>query len=61
MSFKPREFYGQVKEELSKVSWPSSENTITTSAVVVVVVGMITIYLGVIDAIVSKLAQLIIG
>lgn len=59
--FKPVSFYNQVKEELKKVSWPTSEATITTSIVVLVVVGLITAYLGVVDFIVSKLAQQVIG
>ncbi len=60
-SFKPVVFYNQVKEELKKVSWPTKEATITTSLVVLVVVGLITAYLGVVDFIVSKLAQQVIG
>lgn len=59
--FKPVSFYNQVKEELKKVSWPTKEATITTSIVVLVVVGLITAYLGVVDFIVSKLAQQVIG
>lgn len=59
--FKPVSFYNQVKEELKKVSWPTREATITTSIVVLVVVGLITAYLGVVDIIVSKLAQQVIG
>ncbi len=60
-SFKPVVFYNQVKDELKKVSWPTKEATITTSLVVLVVVGLITAYLGVVDFIVSKLAQQVIG
>lgn len=59
--FKPVSFYNQVKDELKKVSWPTREATITTSIVVLVVVGLITAYLGVVDFIVSKLAQQVIG
>ncbi|MDE7169776.1 MAG: preprotein translocase subunit SecE [Mucispirillum sp.] len=60
-SFKPIMFYNQVKDELKKVSWPTRENTVATSIVVVVVVGLITIYLGIVDAVVSRLAQMVIG
>lgn len=60
-SFKPIMFYNQVKDELKKVSWPTRENTVATSVVVVVVVGLITIYLGIVDAVVSRLAQMVIG
>ncbi len=60
-SFKPVLFYNQVRDELKKVSWPTRQATISTSIVVLVVVGLITAYLGVVDLIVSKLAQKIIG
>ncbi len=60
-SFKPVLFYNQVRDELKKVNWPTKEATISTSIVVVVVVGLITAYLGIVDAIVSRLAQQIIG
>ena len=60
-SFKPVSFYNQVRDELKKVNWPTKEATISTSIVVVVGVGLITAYLGIVDAIVSRLAQQIIG
>ena len=60
-SFKPVSFYNQVRDELKKVNWPTKEATISTSIVVVVVVGLITAYLGIVDAIVSRLAGQIIG
>ncbi len=60
-SFKPAVFYNEVKEELSKVNWPTKEATVRTSAVVLVVVGLITAYLGIVDAVVSRLAAVVIG
>ena len=60
-SFNPVSFYNQVRDELKKVNWPARETTISTSIVVVVVVGLITAYLGVVDSIVSRLAGQIIG
>lgn len=60
-NFKPKVFYKEVKEELSKVSWPTKEATIRTSLVVLVVVGLITAYLGGVDAILSRLAAVVIG
>ncbi len=60
-NFKPAVFYKQVREELSKVNWPTREATIRTSAVVLVVVGIITAYLGAVDAVVSRLAAMVIG
>ncbi len=60
-NFKPISFYNQVKDELKKVNWPTKQATISTSLVVVVVVGLIAAYLGVVDAVVSRLAQFVIG
>ena len=60
-SFNPVSVYNQVRDELKKVNWPTKETTISTSIVVVVVVGLITAYLGIVDAIVSRLAGQIIG
>ncbi len=60
-SFNPRSFYNQVRDELKKVNWPTRETTISTSIVVVVVVGLVVAYLGIVDAIVSRLAQQVIG
>ena len=60
-SFNQVSFYNQVRDELKKVNWPARETTISTSIVVVVVVGLITAYLGVVVAIVSRLAGQIIG
>lgn len=60
-SFNPVSFYNQVRDELKKVNWPTKETTISTSIVVVVVVGLITAYLGIVDAMVSRLAGQIIG
>lgn len=60
-NFKPKLFFNQVKDELQKVNWPTRQATVSTSLVVVVVVAMITVYLGIADAIISRLMRLIIG
>lgn len=60
-NFKPKVFYTQVREELSKVNWPEKEATLRTSLVVLAVVAIITAYLGAVDAVVSRLAAAIIG
>lgn len=60
-NFKLNVFFEGVKAELQKVNWPTREDTIGTTMVVLVVVGIIAVYLGVVDAVVSRLAQVIIG
>ncbi|MDR2869074.1 MAG: preprotein translocase subunit SecE [Deferribacteraceae bacterium] len=61
MSFKPAVFYNEVKEELAKVSWPSKEQTLGTTTVVLVVVALLTAYLGGIDFILARVAAAIMG
>lgn len=61
MNFKPKVFYTEVKEELKKVSWPTKEQTIRTTAVVAVVVAIIAVYLGAVDAVLARLASVVLG
>jgi preprotein translocase subunit SecE len=61
MPFDPKLFYKEVREELQKVTWPTKENTVATSLVVVVLVIFITIYLGVADIFFSQIFNAILG
>ena len=59
--FNLKNFFTEVKEELEKVSWPTREQTIKTTAVVLIAVVIVTIYLGVADGILSAISKRIIG
>ena len=50
-----------VKIELGKVTWPTRKETIATTGVVVLIVFLISLYLGACDIVLSKLMQLILG
>jgi len=50
-----------VKIELSKVTWPTRKETVATTGVVVLIVFLISLYLGACDIVLSKLMQLILG
>lgn len=54
-------FFESVKIELGKVTWPTRKETIATAAVVVVIVLLISLYLGACDIILAKLMRLILG
>lgn len=54
------QFLREVKVELSKVAWPSRKETIGTTAVVLVFVFIIAIFLGIVDMGLSSLVRLII-
>ena len=54
-------FLTEVKQELKKVTWPSKDETIGTTVVVLVLVVLISAFLGVVDISLSKVMKLIIG
>lgn len=54
-------FIDSVKIELSKVTWPTRQETIATTGVVVTIVLLISLYLGACDLILAKLIQKILG
>lgn len=54
------QFLREVKVELTKVTWPSKQQTIGSTAVVIVFVFIISIFLGVVDLGLSSLVRLIL-
>ena len=60
MITKALEFLAEVKAEVDKVTWPSRREALGGTAVVVVVVLLMATFLGIIDAILSKIVQSII-
>ncbi|MBS3754416.1 MAG: preprotein translocase subunit SecE [Desulfobacterales bacterium] len=54
------QFLREVKVELSKVTWPSRKETVGTTAVVLVFVIIIAIFLGAVDFVLSNLVRLIL-
>ncbi len=50
-----RTFLTDVRVELKKVTWPSRPDTIASTGVVIVVVFLISFYLGIIDIALSKM------
>jgi len=58
---KTKDFLQEVKEELGKVTWPTRKETIATAWVVIVIVLLISLYLGACDIILAKLMRLILG
>ncbi len=58
---KTRVFFEEVKTELEKVTWPTRKETIGTTWVVVVIIFLISVYLGACDLILAKLMRLILA
>jgi preprotein translocase subunit SecE len=53
MYAKAVQFYRDVRSELRKVTFPTRTETIASTAVVIVVVFIVAIYLGVVDFVLS--------
>lgn len=56
-----RQYLRDVVYELRKVIWPSRKETIGSTSVVLVIVLLCAVYLGLIDAILSRLVRIFVG
>ena len=56
-----RSFLTDVRVELKKVTWPSRQDTISSTGVVLVVVFIISFYLGIIDILLSRMVSTLFG
>ena len=57
----PAQFYQQVRQEVSKVTWPSRKETMVTSAMVFVMVIAVSLFFLVIDYILGTEVGYILG
>lgn len=52
-------YFREVRSELRKVVWPTRQELITYTIVVLVVVAVVSVFLGIVDVAVSELLTLI--
>jgi preprotein translocase subunit SecE len=52
-----KQFLREVKQELKKVTWPSRKDALSGTAVVLVAVFVIAIFLGIVDSGLSSLVR----
>ncbi len=55
-----KKFLEEVKIELGKVTWPSRKETVATSWVVILIIVLISLYLGACDVVLAKLMRFIL-
>lgn len=58
---KAKNFLQEVNVELGKVTWPTRKETVATAWIVVVIIVLISLYLGACDVVLAKLMRLILG
>ena len=54
-------FVSQVKVEMSKVSWPSRDELIASTTVVLIFTILLALYIGVCDLVLSRFVNLLIS
>ena len=55
-----KEFAGEVKSEFKKIVWPDKKVTIGSTGVVLVLVFLVSVYLGAVDLFIGKLVSYIL-
>ena len=55
------QFLKDAKVELKKVTWPSPKQTMASTAVVIIIVFIVSIYLGIVDFVLAKLVKFVLG
>lgn len=55
------QFLREVKTELKKVAWPNKRQTIQSTGVVLVLVGIVSIFLGLVDWVLAYLVKQVVG
>ena len=57
----PTEFYRQVRQEVSRVTWPTRKETTVTTITVFVMVFLSALFFFVIDQLLSQTVRLVLG
>jgi len=55
------QFMREVVQELKRVAWPSRRQTISSTGVVLALVILVSIFLGLVDFVLSRLVRFLIG
>jgi preprotein translocase subunit SecE len=55
------QFIKEAKVELKKVTWPTPKQTLASTAVVIIIVFIVAIYLGIVDFVLTKLVKFVLG
>ncbi|MBL7069605.1 MAG: preprotein translocase subunit SecE [Candidatus Omnitrophica bacterium] len=60
MANKAAQFVNEVKGELKKVSWPTRNDLISSTLVVLISVGILAVFVGICDLIFSRVINLLL-
>lgn len=57
----PVQFFREVRQETAKVTWPSRKETVTTTAMVFLMVVAVSVFLSFADWIIGQALKLVLG
>jgi preprotein translocase subunit SecE len=57
----PAKFIQEVRQETAKVTWPSRKETVTTTAMVFLMVVVVSIFLSATDWVIANALRLLLG
>ena len=60
-TFNPAKYLREVRQEVSKVTWPSKKETFTTSGIVLVVISIAAVILMLLDQFFAFIVRIILG
>ncbi|MDD5476173.1 MAG: preprotein translocase subunit SecE [Syntrophales bacterium] len=55
------QFLREARSELKKVTWPTPKQALASTSVVIVVVLIVSLYLGLIDMVLTRMVRLVLG
>lgn len=58
---KAKQFFSEARQELKKVTWPTRQQTTTSTWIVIAVTVVLSIFLGLVDLVFSKIIGYILG
>ncbi len=61
MKFNPAKYLREVRQEVSKVTWPSKRETFTSAGIVLVVISIAAIILMLLDQFFSFIVRIVLG
>ena len=61
MKFNPAKYLREVRQEASKVTWPSKRETFTSAGIVLVVISIAAIILMLLDQFFSFIVRIVLG
>jgi preprotein translocase subunit SecE len=58
---KVKQFLVEARNELKKVTWPTRKQALASTSVVIIVVVIVSLFLGVVDFGLTKIIKLVLG